>query len=420
MRVSTQVTPVSVVNSNDTTPIEQKNRLHHLDALRALALLNVVVAHAAMSFAVKAPSGWAALDRSRNIVFDLMIFIVSGFTMQLFFFLSGFFSLMVIQKKGLGQFTRSRWQRIVVPFLLSVVTIWPILQVVGIYGTYTKTGADQSKSFWFTVTDYFTNGINFSNLNLGHLWFLLYLTLVSVALVLTLFMSKRFHVSGYFKSIGKMIIKMPAKPLLLAIPTAGLMLLMDWMIDTPSKVLPEWDIVAYYSFFFFLGAIFCLQKEKLTQPQKTWKICLASALLLAFPATAGLVLMSSYAPNMRSSPYYFGAILTFAFFTWLMIFGLIGLFQKRFSKPLGYISYLSEASFWIYLAHFPLVLLLQVFVMHLQLPVILKFFLVLSGSMAVLLGSYELFVRRTFLGKILNGKVPPKKQSANKQLELYQ
>ena len=397
----------------DPKPKSVESRIYYLDGLRALMMISVVFAHAAMSFAVKAPSGWAALDRSRSLVFDLVIFLIASFAMQLFFFLAGFFSILIIQKKGIMTFAISRWNRIIVPFLLAVVTVLPLLQIVGLYGTYKKSVVPQSEPFWTTVKNYFTNGIRFSELNLGHLWFLLYLTIVTVCFILTIVISRRLKINRLLDSSVKKLNASPAKPLLLAIPTAALMHLMNWMIDTPSRLLPEWHIVAYYVYFFFMGALYIRVKESFTQPQKYWKLYLILSLLVTSPATLGLIMKASYSPDMKTSSFYSWATLTCALSTWFMIFGIIGLSQRRLSKPTKALNYLSEASLWLYIIHFPIVLYLQVVVMHWQLPVLLKFLFVLIFSFVIMLGSYEFLVRRTFLGVILNGRKFAKSSRGN-------
>ena len=391
-------------DSSDEKQKSTKSRIHYLDDLRALTMLNVVFGHATMSFAVKAPSGWAALDRSRSIVFDLIIFLIASHAMQLFFFLAGFFSMLVVQKKGNATFAISRWKRIVVPFLLSVVTVLPLLQVVGLYGTYEKATIPKSGSFRDSVIAYFTRGVRFSELNWGHLWFLLYLILITALFILALTVVKRLNINHLLDSLVKKVSQSPLKPLLLAVPTAILMQFMNWMIDTPSQLLPEWPIVAYYVFFYFTGVLFSRVSTSFLQPQPYWKLYLYLGLLVVAPATLGLMMRSSYEVDMRNSSFYVGAIVACALLTWLLIFGMIGLFQKRFSKPTKLISYLSEASLWIYIIHFPVVLYLQVVVMHWQWPVFLKFLFVSAVTWAVLVGSYEYLVRRTWLGVLLNGR----------------
>ena len=71
------------------------------------------------------------------------------------------------------------------------------------------------------------------------------------------------------------------------------------------------------------------------------------------------------------------------------------------------IRYLSDASYWTYLIHLPLVMAAQVLVLDLTAPWWAKMGLVVVAVTAVCLITYELLVRHTFIGKALNGRRVP-------------
>ena len=87
-----------------------------------------------------------------------------------------------------------------------------------------------------------------------------------------------------------------------------------------------------------------------------------------------------------------------------MIFGAMGLFRKFFSGESQRMRYLSDSSYWLYLAHLPLVIVGQAIVRPWELPAIAKFSLLLLLITAFLLWTYEYLVRYRWLGTFLNGK----------------
>jgi len=93
-----------------------------------------------------------------------------------------------------------------------------------------------------------------------------------------------------------------------------------------------------------------------------------------------------------------------ALFTWLITFGLLGLALGRFNRPHLALSYLADSSYWVYLCHLPIIGLLQLGLYPVQAPAVVKFLLVLSGSMALCMTSYQVAVRHTFLGRWLHGR----------------
>ena len=65
--------------------------------------------------------------------------------------------------------------------------------------------------------------------------------------------------------------------------------------------------------------------------------------------------------------------------------------------------YISDSSYWLYVAHLPLILVAQAVVMTWPMPAIAKITLVCVVTSALLLASYQLFIRYTPIGTMLNG-----------------
>jgi peptidoglycan/LPS O-acetylase OafA/YrhL len=86
-----------------------------------------------------------------------------------------------------------------------------------------------------------------------------------------------------------------------------------------------------------------------------------------------------------------------------MSLGLIGLFHRVFAKPRPAVSWLADASYWMYLVHVPLIFATQTIVREWPLPATVKFLLILATVTAVLLVSYRWCVRYTAIGRLLNG-----------------
>ena len=66
--------------------------------------------------------------------------------------------------------------------------------------------------------------------------------------------------------------------------------------------------------------------------------------------------------------------------------------------------YFADAAYWLYLAHLPLVMALQVSLSQLAWPWWVKFPMILAIDFPILFVSYHLFVRYSFIGVILNGR----------------
>jgi hypothetical protein len=105
-----------------STPPPLTPRRPDLDALRAFAMLVGIGLHAALSFT---PFPWPVQDSRQNEWFGILFAAVHGFRMPLFFLLSGFFTTMLWRKRGLKALLGHRFQRILVPCMIGLVTIVP-------------------------------------------------------------------------------------------------------------------------------------------------------------------------------------------------------------------------------------------------------------------------------------------------------
>jgi len=167
--------------------------------------------------------------------------------------------------------------------------------------------------------------------------------------------------------------------------------------DTSIGLLPLPVVLAYYAIFFGFGAVYFSSDDREAAVGRHFGWPLAGALLVCLPAG-----LSMQQPEPGGERLLFSLIqVTYA---WLMSFGLIGLFHNFFSKNRSWVRYLSDSSYWLYLVHIPLVLYMQLIVRDWDVNGAVKFFVVCSVSTVMLLLSYQLLVRRTWLGVLLNGR----------------
>ena len=66
--------------------------------------------------------------------------------------------------------------------------------------------------------------------------------------------------------------------------------------------------------------------------------------------------------------------------------------------------YIADASYWLYLIHLPIVMALQVSVSSLDWPWPAKFATILLVAVPIMFVSYQLFVRYSVIGAVLNGR----------------
>jgi peptidoglycan/LPS O-acetylase OafA/YrhL len=89
---------------------------------------------------------------------------------------------------------------------------------------------------------------------------------------------------------------------------------------------------------------------------------------------------------------------------WAWTLGLLGLSLRFLSGFSPARRYLADASYWMYLAHLPLVMALQVATARVDSPWWIEYPLALGIAFALLLASYHWLVRDGALGRLLSGR----------------
>ena len=383
-------------------------RLHYLDATRAFALLLGIVFHASLSF-MPVFIGWAVMDVSTSYIAGGFALISHTFRMALFFLIAGFFSAMVLNKTRTRDFLQSRAVRLGVPFIVGWFLLRPLLVSGWIAGGQSMRGeVDISASF----SQGFASLTNLPHeLFVGtHLWFLYYLilfTLSAIALRSCVLRIPGLHEATL--ALGNKLIRFLAgaksAPLLLAVPTACCLWWMNhWGIDTPDKSLvPLWPVFCLYFGCFLIGWAFQHNRERF----QVYSCLSLFNGVLALISISVLIALTPYESQPGYECYLWVKALfclAYGITMWTLIPLTLGLCKKLFSSPKAWISYLSNASYWLYLIHLPLVVALQIAVAELSFHWGVKWAMVCGGTIVIGLLTYEAGVKNTMIGDILNGR----------------
>jgi peptidoglycan/LPS O-acetylase OafA/YrhL len=231
----------------------------------------------------------------------------------------------------------------------------------------------------------------------GHLWFLWFLCWMAAGFALCAWIANRIG----WRPAPRRWVTSPLRYLWLV----QLTLVPAWFMgrampnfgpDTSSSILPPLYLLAYYAIFFAYGVMYFDSQDERGDLGRRWWLTLPVALIVVYPA--GL------AATYGGTKLRVIAILLQVIYVWMMSAAMMGLFRRFVSQERGWIRYLSDASYWMYLAHLPLVIAAQLWVRDWPLPSGVKFLFICIGVFAVLLISYEHLVRYTWIGALLNGR----------------
>ncbi len=112
-----------------------KKRLHFLDNLRTFLVFLVVVNHSGWVYESSGVGAffWLVDDPDTNRLSGQINTIIDMFVMSLIFFVSGYFTLPSLKSKAPVAYIRSKLKRLMLPWLIAVLTLIPLYKVIFLY-----------------------------------------------------------------------------------------------------------------------------------------------------------------------------------------------------------------------------------------------------------------------------------------------
>lgn len=378
------------------------------DALRAGMMCLGIVVHAAMLYlAEPPPTMHVPTDANRSVVMNWTLDWIHGFRMPLFLVLSGWFSALMLSRIGLRGTLVNRAKRIGLPLLLSMLTVLPV--TVSIFLLFWLSAYKGSTILLPSRADIQellshlqSKGMPANEMSWMHLWFLwflcvYYLTLLPLAFKLQKPIADFFGRSGVWHSAWR-------QALVLTLLVIGpLWWFRGGQVNEGFMYMrPHLPSLAYFGVFFIFGVVAQRQPDAFSALGKNIGVRLALAIAL-FPVAEYLA-RSDEAATGTSFGLHAGSILANGFQTALWIGLLLGVALRWIKAPSPWITYLSRASFWVYLVHLPLVGIAGWILLSFDLPALVKFLLVCGFTSATALWVYHYAVQRSYLSILLNGR----------------
>jgi glucan biosynthesis protein C len=376
----------------------EDRRYHALDQLRAVMMLLGLVIHSTVSFITKPTEGWRYQDASTSVLFDILVFFIHVFRMPLFFLMAGFFTALLYYRRGAWEMLRNRGGRVAIPFALSLAVLFPLAQSGFLF-----TGGGGVNGGWDAARAYLGNPAAwYVGLRTIHLWFLYYLILFYVLIALAMPLAERVAGSWAY-GLGSRLGTLIHHPLGVLIGTATTFLTLLPMrsaaLDTETVFLVRPKILLAYGVFVGFGWVLYLNRQELDRfAKRAWLWMVVGVLLSCGYLGYMLSLKGEYllAGN--------GGRALAAAAMWTLIYGFIGLFLRYYDHPKPVGRYLADASYWVFLIHLPLTIWVPGLMNGWNVHAIVKSAITLTVTTFVAVATYDLFVRSTAIGAVLNGK----------------
>jgi len=366
-------------------------RRYDLDGIRIFAMLVIFFFHCARFFD---PYSWHLKNGETSIPAAVFIGFIDMWSMPLFFLISGVATCYGLKSRTGAQYLSERVKRLLVPmFTVGILFLLPPQYFFEIMTNRGFTG-----SFWESYGLYFGNiFVNngpysfYSSFWSGHLWFIQQLFLVSLfTLPLLAYLKSD---SGRDK-IGGLAAKCDRVGgiFLLVIPIAVISVCLQWI---PQRQDHGWPAFLNYAAFFLIGYILPMDKRFSESIRKSGWICMISG-IIAFSVEGLLFVTSGYDPTRVQSLSWsyacFQLAASIGALSWIVFF--LSLAAKHLNRESKAITYGNEAVLPFYILHQTIILVVGWFIIQLKLSIPVKYVIIAAISFALIVGLYELLIKR--------------------------
>lgn len=396
-----------------------KVRRYDIDWLRVIAMLAVFVFHCTRFFD---PESWHLKNPEQSeFLFVLVRALIWPWVMELFFVLSGAGTWFALKSRTGGPYLVDRAKRLLIP--LYTVGLFILIPPQVYFEKVTNAG--YTGTFWEMLAGYYRGipaelvGSVPRALNdpgnlvpfgfTGHLWFIRYLFVVSVVtLPLVLYLrSDRGRawidrLAGLFDSRGGIF--------LFVIPLALILICFRSLFSGTRT----WADFLWYTAFFIIGYVMVADKRFTESIKRHGWLCLAVWLAGFFGGIIPLVMALGYDPMPGkegfSLPYVLFQVL-WSLTGWSAVVFMLSLGAKYLTRNTPVLAYGNEAVLPFYLLHQTVILCVGWFVIPWTVGILPKLLVIGVVSFVLIMGLYELLIRRHDVVRFFFGMRPKRKPS---------
>jgi glucans biosynthesis protein C len=379
-----------------TPPHDLKaQRLHALDNLRALMMwLGIVIHVAVIHLTGKMLVPWR--DDATTRLADVLGGVIHVFRMPMFLMLAGFFVALLVARHDAAHMLR-----VALPFAI----FWPVIFIAT--GVLAMAYVHKAKRGDFGLDETLMPVLPHTPLiNTMHLWFLYQLAGLVILTYLVLKLSPRlpdglrktasaaFRLLG-IKAWGFAVLGMP-------LAVIGAMDPMGLLTVTGSFAPPFGEWVHHGLFYAFGYFLYLHRAELLAHYTAHCMRYLWAGAALCFTGM-GMILAVQTDAKLGFG-FRLAAAWAYNAATWLWCFALLGLALRHLSQQSPALKYLADSSYWVYLVHLPATVGFGALLYGMALPAEIKMLINMAATTAACLLTYQLLVRNTVIGTLLNGK----------------
>ncbi len=373
-------------------------RYYYVDWLRVLAVLALFPFHAGQIY--NSEAAFYVKDQVSNpFIMGINAFIYL-WHMPLFMFLAGIGSSYALQFRSGATYLIERFRRLVFPLIFGILVLIPPLTYLRMFGDPDRVWPEGfahnavpgfAMSYFEYYPDFFNGIYPNGNLDWGHLWFLAYLFTISL-ISLPIFLYLHSEKGRWVLESLKKVASAPYGIFLLSIPIAVFELLLRRAYPNMQNLISDWANFLLFSTVFIYGFIMASDDKFGEATERHWKVMLTSGVLIA--VIMSVVFAARIQTGLSEDTYYIVEMLFRGISIWFCLIGFLGFGMRFLNRGGKFIQYATEAALPIYIIHLPIIGAIGFYLVKFDLPIAIKYFLILILSLISSILLYEVVVRR--------------------------
>jgi Acyltransferase family len=363
-----------------------------LDWVRIAAFGLLIFYHVGMLYV-----SWGFHIKSAHRIVELepLMLVVNPWRLSLLFLVSGVATRFMLEKYTVGPLLRSRSARLLIPLVFGMLVIVPPQaydQIVEALG-YPAGFVDFYQRHYLAFGPQFCPNPCILLPTWNHLWFVAYLWVYTMALgVLGL-------VPGLLSWIERKVASTPSGVLLVVVPSllfAAYRLVLLPSFPSTHALFGDWYNHALFATVFLIGFVFA-------RAAAIWD-AVERLRWLALSLAAGFFLSYLALRSARDGgvPLKVGAAVAYGFYQWLCMVAVLGFARRWLTADSPARRYLTDAIFPYYIVHQTAIIMIAHALRGQGLPAGLEAGIVISGTIAACVVTYEI-VRRVTILRLLFG-----------------
>ena len=346
------------------------------------------------------PEHWHVNSAESFHFLDPIMWWLHLWRMPLLFLVSGVGTYYAIGHRTTWQYVKDRFRRLYIPFTVGFFTLVPLMVYVERIDLY--------DSLWDFIPHTFDGGPYPSgNISWHHLWFILYLFIISLLIAPFLNYTKR----GHYNMVRGKLIAIASKKMglnrLLPIIIISQLFLRQYYPDSTHALYNDWAYFTYYLLFFLSGFMLFTSDRVITALSNErrfylYQTLVSTVVLFSLPSIFGAPsIVQDYARGITEMVISLSCGLT-----------AIGYYKRYFDKDHKYRKVLNEAIYPFYLLHQPALIFVGYVVLQWDISYGMQAILITVLSLLSIYLSFWFVIRKVNILRVVFGmKKKPKKET---------